>query len=81
MFHPNLYFNNIRFQFRIVNLFNFIFNFGFLSLRDPNFSVNFGRRFLRESYPNSVIFDSVDLILSSLFKYIKIPNFSPQLIV
>ena len=35
-FHPNLSSYNIRFRFRIIDLVNFIFNFGFLSLRDMN---------------------------------------------
>ena len=65
----------------IVDLVNFIFNFRFLFLRVWKFLSNFLFDFSANLDPNRVIFDSVDLSLSSLSKYIKISNFSPHFII
>ena len=79
-FPPNLLSCIIILLFRIINLANFIFNFGFLSLRARKFLSNLLFDFFANLDPNRVIFDSVDFSLSSLSKSIKIPNFSPHFI-
>ena len=65
----------------IVDLANFVYNFGFLSLRVQKFLYNSLFDFSMNLDPNQVIFDFMDFSLSFLSKYIKIPNFSPQFII
>ena len=65
----------------IVDFFNFIFNFGFLSLHFRKFISNSLIDFSANLDPNRVIFYLMDLSLSSLSKSIKIPNSSPQFII
>ena len=76
-FPPNLSFL-VNF---IVDLVNFIFNFGFLSLDVQKFLSNLLFDFSTNLDPNLVIFSFVNSSLSSLSKSIKIPNFSPQFII
>ena len=71
----------IKLKFRIVDLVNFIFNIGFLSLCVRKFLSNSLLDFSANLDPNRVIFYSLDSSLSSLSKYIKPLNFSPQFIV
>ena len=79
-FPPNLFSYIIK-LFRIVDLVNFAFNFGFLSLHVQKFLSNSLFDFSVNLDPNPVIFYSVDSYLSSISKSIKIPNFSPQFII
>ena len=65
----------------IVDLVNFIFNSGFLSLHVRKFLPNSLFDFFVNLDANQVSFDSVDLSLSSLSKNINFPNLSPQFVV
>ena len=65
----------------IVNLVNLVFDFGFLCNRIRKFLYNLLVDFSVNLDPNRVIFDSVDLSLSSLSKSNNFPNFSTQFIV
>ena len=76
-FPPNLSFL-VNF---ILDLVNFIFTFGFLSLHVQKFLSNSLFDFSTNLDPNLVIFYSLNSSLSSLSKSIKIPNFSPQFII
>ena len=80
-FSPNLLSCIIRFLFRIIDLDNYRFYFGFLSPRVQIYFYNLLMNFSTNPDPNQVIFDSVALSLSYLFKSIHFPNFSPQFIV
>ena len=80
-FPSNLLSCIINLLFRIVDLVNFVFNFGFISLRVRKFLSNLLIDFSTNLDPNQVIFYSVDSSLNSLSKSINFPNFSPQFIV
>ena len=71
----------IRLQFRIVDLVIFVFNFGFLSLHVRKLLSTLLFDFSANLNMNQVIFYSMNLSLSFLFKSIKILNFSPQFII
>ena len=80
-FLPNILSCIIRLSFRIIDLDNFLFYYQFLSLRIQKFLPNLLFDFSTNLDQNRVIFDSVDLSMSSLFKSMKTPNISPQFIV
>ena len=80
-FFPNLSSYNIRFQFQIIDLVNFNFNFGFHDFLAWKFLSDSLVDFFVNLDTNSAIFDYVDSPSSYLSKYIKNPNFSPHFIV
>ena len=64
-FLPSLLSCSIRLQFRIIDLVNFIFNFGFLSLHVQKFLSNKLFDFSTNHDPNRVIF----LFLGFVFEF------------
>ena len=77
LFHPNLSSYSLIFHFRIVIEFISISISDFREFQFRKFLSCSFNDFFAKSYPNSVIFDSVDSSLSPLSKNIKLPFLSP----